>query len=368
MNILLLDQFGTPGGAQQCLRDLVPAITSRGWTVHAGVPPDGPLSAQLASLGAVAHEIPLERYTNGRKTAGDMLRFAAETPRLSSIIRRLIRQHGIDITYVNGPRMLPAAALASGRIVFHSHSLMGPRVATFAAAMSLQGRRAGAIAASRFVARPLVPYLPRERVRIVYNGVADHGAESGPRSRRGWKIGIVGRIAPEKGQADFVSAARLLVKHVPDCEFVICGGSLHSTGGYMESIQNASRDLPIVFRGWQDDVGPVLRELDVLAVPSTAIDATPRVIIEAFSAGVPVVAYPSGGIPELIEDGCNGILTAVSSPASLAEAIRALLNNPAQAERLRANARCSYEARFTLERFRQNVVAILETLHPRARR
>jgi glycosyltransferase involved in cell wall biosynthesis len=368
MNVLVLDQFGTPGGAQQCLRDLVPAMIGRGWTVHAGVPPDGPLSAQLATLGAVTHEIPLQRYTNGRKSAGDMLRFAGEMPQLAGTLRRLMRQACIDVTYVNGPRILPAAALASDRILFHSHSLMGPRSATLIAAMSLRGRRAGAIASSRFVARPLAPYLPRERVRVVYNGVADHGAKSGPRLSGNWRIGIVGRVAPEKGHTDFVSAARLIAKGVADCEFLICGTPLHSGGDYLESIRKASRDLPITFRGWQDDIGPVLRELDVLAVPSTAVEATPRVVLEAFSAGLPVVAYAAGGIPELIEDGLNGILTREPSPASLAGAIQDLLQDPEKMERLSANARQSYEARFTLERFRHEVLAIVETLDRRVRR
>ena len=113
-------------------------------------------------------------------------------------------------------------------------------------------------------------------------------------------------------------------------------------------------------------------ELDVLVVPSTWIDATPRVILEAFSAGVPVIAYRSGGIPELIEDGITGILTrGAGTPVrrvethldarnSLAEAIQELLANPEQMSSIAIAARKSWEERFTVQRYVREVREFLE--------
>ena len=85
-------------------------------------------------------------------------------------------------------------------------------------------------------------------------------------------------------------------------------------------------------------------------------------IPEAYSAGVPVVAYPAGGLPELIEHGTNGILSSESTPQSLAVALKDLLADRQQAERLGRNARQSYLSRFTLERFRQEVAAVLDRI------
>ena len=68
--------------------------------------------------------------------------------------------------------------------------------------------------------------------------------------------------------------------------------------------------LPIELAGWMDDVYACLSQLDLLLVPSAGHEATTRVILEAFAAGVPVVAFPSGGIPEVVDDGVNGLLTA----------------------------------------------------------
>ena len=79
------------------------------------------------------------------------------------------------------------------------------------------------------------------------------------------------------------------------CEFVICGDGQHSGSRYFEEIRQRVGNLPVVFLPWQSDVGPVLRSLDLLLLPSTSMDATPRVIIEALSAAVPVIAYRTEG-------------------------------------------------------------------------
>ena len=363
MNILFLDQFGGLGGGQQCLRDLIPGIIGRGWTAYVGLPAGGPLAQDVADAGAVVHEFPFQQYSNGRKTLNDMMRFLREAPRLAVEIRRVIRKHRIDLLYVNGPRLLPAAAMAADRLVFHSHSLLTTRYATLLAGISLRKCRATAIAASQFVAGPLRSHLPAERLQIIYNGVRDYGPVTGAHtfSKRP-AIGIIGRIASEKGQLDFVRAARIVLRDLPSCRFVICGDPQHSGGSYLSEVRDEAIGLPIDFLGWQSDIGPVLRRLDVIVVPSMSIDATPRVIPEAFSAGVPVVAYPFGGLTELIGHETNGILTRDAAPQSLATAITQLLADPQEMQRLAHNARRCYLSRFTLDRFRKDVVAVLERI------
>jgi glycosyltransferase involved in cell wall biosynthesis len=363
MNILFLDQFGGLGGGQQCLRDLIPGIIGRGWAAYVGLPAGGSLAQEVADAGAVVHEFRLQQYSNGRKTLNDMVRFVREAPRLAVEIRCVIRRHRIDLLYVNGPRLLPAAAMAADRLVFHSHSLLTTRYATLLAGISLRKCRATVIAASQFVAEPLRSHLPPERLRIIYNGVRDYGSvtAAGLASKRP-TIGVIGRIASEKGQLDFVRAARIVLRDMPSCRFVICGDPQHSGGSYLSQVRDAAGGLPIDFLPWQSDIGPVLRRLDLVVVPSMPLDATPRVIPEAFSAGVPVVAYPSGGLTELIEHETNGILTRDSAPESLATAVNQLLANPQQMQRLAHNARSCYLSRFTLERFRKDVAAVLERI------
>jgi glycosyltransferase involved in cell wall biosynthesis len=84
------------------------------------------------------------------------------------------------------------------------------------------------------------------------------------------------------------------------------------------------------------------------------------VILEAFSAGTPVVAYPSGGIPELIRHDDTGWLTARSDHQSLAESIERLLSDAELRMRLARNGRREWESRFRLERFQSDVCDLLE--------
>jgi glycosyltransferase involved in cell wall biosynthesis len=102
-------------------------------------------------------------------------------------------------------------------------------------------------------------------------------------------------------------------------------------------------------------VSQTLHDLDVLVVPSAGHDASPRVILEAFSAGTCVVSYPSGGIPELLRDGYSGLLAESSSPEELALLVRTLAANPELRGRLAVNGRQEWKTRFRVERFRTDV-------------
>jgi glycosyltransferase involved in cell wall biosynthesis len=369
MNILCLDQFGELGGAQRCLLDEMPAMLARGWSVHLAAPGHGQLAERAAALEVTADPIRCGPYSSGHKTLADVARFAAEGPRLAGEIRSLARRYSADLIYVNGPRLLPAAALSVSyaahempRVLFHSHSLLeGP--ARWLAGRSLARTRAAIVASCRFVAAPLMPYSGDRGIRVVYNGVRRMSLLRRPADTQDFRIAVIGRISPEKGQVDFLRAARILHSAAPQCRFVVCGAPLFFNPAAMEysaALKTLAEDLPVEFAGWTDDVEGVLATLDLLVVPSTAVDATPRVILEAFAAGVPVVAYASGGIPEIVEHGMTGFLVEEHSPQALARAIEDLLREPhrlrAAAERAQAKAR----GEFSLERYRSQMIAAIE--------
>ncbi len=368
MNVLFLDQFNELGGAQQCLLDLVDGMA--GHNLFAALPGDGPLASALRSRGVQVFELPSMSYSHGRKSAEDVLRFAIDTFRVSRRLRAIIRGHGVELVYVNGPRLLPAAALASKTFVYHAHSYLDKRYAGALARWSLRRRNARVMASSHFVASALRPC----RVRVIYNGVPEipfRPPARGDRSLtvatrkgegRAWRIGIVGRIAPEKGQVDFVAAAHILSARGVHAEYRIQGEPLFSDSTYLDRVRELSAGLPIVFAGWSDDVASIFSGLDLLVVASSWVEATPRVIIEAFSAGVPVVSYPAGGIPELIEDSVTGVLISSATPESLAEAIEQMLEDPARINQIACTARAAWEERFTVQRYVREVLEFVETL------
>ena len=371
MNILILDQFSDPGGAQLCLRDLAPEIARRGWSATFLAPGDGTIHGSLEKYGIRSGRLPgIGSYSNGRKTIRDMARYAVDIPRAILCIRRLWRGNSPDLVYVNGPRVLPVSMLFNCPIVFHCHNLLVKRYARAITASCLRLRRVEVIAASRFVAHAVSSSIAADRMRLVYSGVPDVGFVAKPARGEVVRIGIIGRIAPEKGHLDLMQAVKILAAQGQKIEVVIYGISMFSTAGYEARVRAEAAGISVRFAGWVQDVSAALHEIDLLAVPSGSIEAAARVIMEALSAGTPVVAYPSGGIPELICDGRTGLLTEYATSSSLAQSIGKLLADPALAARLAEAGRREWEARFRVERYRREVCDFFESIcrHTKERR
>jgi hypothetical protein len=143
MNLLILDQFSDPGGAQQVMIELLPAIRERGWRALVGMPGQGAMFGCVRALGFQAEPVECGPYRSGRKSATDMLRFMVGTPLLAWQIRRLAAKVQADLVYVNGPRLLPGVAMACLRqpVVFHSHSFLFQGNAATAGRRILAARR-----------------------------------------------------------------------------------------------------------------------------------------------------------------------------------------------------------------------------------
>jgi glycosyltransferase involved in cell wall biosynthesis len=96
----------------------------------------------------------------------------------------------------------------------------------------------------------------------------------------------------------------------------------------------------------------------VLVVPSRR-EALARVIMEAFAAGVPVVASASGGIPEIVRHEHNGLLVPAEDARALAAAVRRCLDDSALRSRLVTQGRRDYLSRFQIGDYRRTVLAVL---------
>jgi len=362
MRILFLDQFSDLGGAQLCLQDVLLEVRRVGWKAEVMAPGEGPLLTFARECGFAVQSLTASRYANGHKTAPDVMRFGIDMVRSAGILRRTLDERPADLVYVNGPRMLPAAFGLRIPVLFHSHSLLDKRYSRAIAGWALRGLNARVLACSEFTAQPLRTLLGADAVRVIYNGVSDHGFHQRDPDSRPVRVGILGRIAPEKGHLDFLRAASAL----PDRErvqFSITGAALFSEAGYEQAVRAAATDAGVESRAWTNDVSEALHDLDILVVPSASHDASPRVILEALSAGTCVLSYPSGGIPELIRNGHSGILTRFSSPEELTAQIQVLAANPELRSCLAANGRREWEARFRVGRFRSEVCeAILEAV------
>ena len=360
MRILFLDQFSDLGGAQQCLLDLLPAIRDEGWSAHVAAPGDGQLAARAVEFGATYQQLPLGKYRSGPKPWTDAVRFAWQTPTLARQIKKLAQDTQADLIYVNGPRLLPAAAratTASTPLLFHCHNHLHQRTAAIVAGRALRRVNATVVACCRFAAVPIADYVSEERLHIVENGVAEAPERAGSGNMR---IGMVGRISPEKGQIEFLQVARQIVRAFPLYRFVIAGDVLFEDAradSYHRRVRREAEGLPVELLGWRDDVYDVMQQLDILVVPSIQEPGMPRVVLEAQACGVPIIAFATGGIPEALTHGETGFLINPPTANELAAKLLALLmRSPEQLAVVGQAGRRAWRQRFTLETFQRQLL------------
>ncbi len=149
-----------------------------------------------------------------------------------------------------------------------------------------------------------------------------------------FKIGYIGTVNPVKMYADFVPLH--LGLNIPNARVIVCGGNEHLI------FENQAKELGLGelfdFRGYVSDIIPVLEEINVYGYPlcKDTYAASELNLQEAMYAGVPVVAFPHGGLKTLIVDNFNGYL--VNSEIEYRQALEHLYNNPSELERLSKNA------------------------------
>jgi glycosyltransferase involved in cell wall biosynthesis len=357
VKILVLDQFSQLGGAQACLLTGLEAMRAAGWPVTIGLPGNGLLFCRARELRCATFAINCGPLGLGNKSLADAARFLIQTPRLAREIRSHAQYFGPDLVYVNGPRLLPAVALAALRVpvLFHAHSYLPRGIPRTLAAEALRRLGASVVGCCRFVADIWKP-AAAGRISVIYNGVAGPTKDVATRDSPQPKIGCIGRISPEKGQLEFVAAAAAIHRARPDAHFAVYGAPMFSGDtGYRDRVRAAAGSVPIEFPGWMPDVYQALAELDLLLVPSGPAEATTRVILEAFAAGVPVIAFASGGIPEVIEHGRTGLLVN-SVDEMAASTISLLCGDTARRCSIARRAREEWQARFTSGRYQSQVL------------
>jgi glycosyltransferase involved in cell wall biosynthesis len=297
------------------------------------VHPDVPELAPFAVGGSV-RSVPL-----------DPALLAGPTPHLVRELRRILRELDPDVVHLTDvwpPGALAARLAGARRLLLTHHTPELPR------SDNLQGRLLWRLG---WLARPTVIYtssadLRGDGRRLVPRMVIPLGIDlerfSSAHPAQEWgapTVGNVARLAEQKGHRTLIEAARILRAEGRDLRFVIVGD-----GELRDELESLAGDL-VTFTGARDDVPELLASFDVFAFPSH-FEGLCLAVIEAQAAGVPVVATPVGGIVETVVDGETGLLVRESDARSLADGIVRLLDDPALAARLAAEAK-----RRVLERY-----------------
>ncbi len=118
--------------------------------------------------------------------------------------------------------------------------------------------------------------------------------------------GMVGRLDPGKGHLDVLAAFDRLATDDPGIWLMIAGTGRHESRIRSAARRSAAADR-IVFLGQRSDVPDILGSLDAFIHPASK-DPCPLAVLEAMAAGLPIVAYADGGVPELIVNAESGLL------------------------------------------------------------
>jgi hypothetical protein len=172
-----------------------------------------------------------------------------------------------------------------------------------------------------------------------------------PASNRRWNLAYIARVVPIKGLADLISSIDLLLKRgVTNFHFEILGPTDHAPD-YFTSCLDKARELGVeeylTFRGTVA-VRDVLGEFDLLVLPSYN-EGQPVVVLEAMTAGIPVVGTDVGGMAQLITDplvtpdgdtwGPCGRLVTPGDLVAMADALETVMNDPESYARYAHHAR-----------------------------
>ena len=199
---------------------------------------------------------------------------------------------------------------------------------------------------------------PGERAHYLPNFAPDLSNATPAVLPPGRTVLALGRLHPNKAFDVLIRAMALL----PGTRLLLAG-----EGPERARLQALVGELRLAGRvelaGWRSDTASLLAAADVLAVPSRR-EPLGNTVLEAWSAGCPVVAADADGPAELIRSGEDGLLAPRESPDALASSLRAVLDDEGLHARLAENGRRRYQAEFTepavLARWRGTLGAILE--------
>jgi glycosyltransferase involved in cell wall biosynthesis len=169
-------------------------------------------------------------------------------------------------------------------------------------------------------------------------------------------IGIVARLVPIKAHEVFLEAAANVLRQVPRARFIIVGD-----GERRHELEQLANALGIggatYFLGWRAELEQVYADLDVVTLTSLN-EGSPVALIEAMTAGRPVVSTDVGGVREVIQDGVSGLLVPPHDSPQLARAIVQLLDDSTLSARLGRAAQSAAYPRYASGRLLREVESL----------
>jgi glycosyltransferase involved in cell wall biosynthesis len=332
------------GGAAQ-VRYLLEGLTAHGVENLLLCPPHSELAA--AAPAALVHALPM----HGEIDVALPLRLARELKRLKPDLVHVHSRRGADLYGGIAAVLAGVPAVLTRRVDATEPALVARlKYRPYCAVVAL----------SRAIERQLAAAgVPRERIVPIASGVDTqrHRPDAAARERLraafalpadALVVGVVAQLIERKRHAWLFALLPELVRAWPQLR-VVCFGR-----GPLESqlrAELATRGLArhVVLAGFRADLPQLVPGVDLLAHPASR-EGLGVALLEAASAGVPIVACAVGGVPDVVVDGETGMLAARDDAAAFGRALHALLAAPDERRRLGTAARRHVEQWFDTTR------------------
>ena len=263
-----------------------------------------------------------------------------------------------SVTIVRAGLLVLAARAASARVIVHVHGGLFPEWLDDGGSRHLvKAALRGAssiVVVSTAVEDRLADIVGRSKVRLIRNGVeverfAPEFQET-PASPEVPVVGFVGMITRRKGLLDLFAASRMLTESGMKHRVLVVGGT-PPEGATEERLIHEAQHENIEFAGSivREQVHEYYAKFDIYCLPSWW-EAAPLSLLEAMSAGLPVVATRVGDVERIVDDQRTGLLVPVKEPEILASALRKLLSDPGLRRQMGAAGRVKALKEFDLER------------------
>ena len=347
------------GGGEQWFHTHALLLARRGWRVCAVTNAPSELGERLSSEPS----IPLLRLPLGN------LSFLNP-----AVLRRLggfFRHNAVDTVILALPSDVKAGGLAAKlagvrRIVFR-RGIALPTRNTFLNRLYFQHVLTNLLCNSEHTRRMVLAenpdLIPLERTAVVHNGLdlpafdALSAEPLVPRTPGRVVIGCAGRLTEQKGHVYLLKASALLRQRGLDVTVLLAGA------GELERDLRARTtalglDQNVRFLGFVKEMKRFYASIDILALPSLW-EGFGYVLTEAMSMGLPVAAFDTSNIPEVVVHGETGLLSPVRDAEALTADLELLVRDPDLRHRMGAAGRRRVEERFTLERTILNLERLL---------
>jgi glycosyltransferase involved in cell wall biosynthesis len=349
LKVAILTPSAELGGAE---RSLITFLRSaQGKTIEATVflPRFGPLSNILSRLGVHWDVIPMPRaFLQQSRQKPDhalamLIKSGCYGPKYLLRLVKVFCQNKFDILYTYGIKSNILGALLRPllpiSLVWHlrdvSEGRLLGRLADWGPDFIIANSQASAIALQKNMRKT-------GKLRIIHNAVDNEEfSPEGPTislsniASGAYKVGLVAAFAKLKGHSLLLDAIPKIRKEFPNACFFFIGGSIYDTlgdQGYEEELRNAIKEKNsedcVVFAGFQMEMAPWYRAMDIVVSASLVPESFGRTLLEGMACGKPVVGPNAGGIPEFVRHGENGLLYELGNADELAESVITLLRNP----------------------------------------